>query len=79
MSSVKAEINDYQRRISMNTDKIFADTKGIAEELNHTDLSNLVLITRDYLEPYLRFVSENKDLYQVAFPMCIGDIILPIT
>ena len=51
----------------MNTDKIFADTKGIAEELNHTDLSNLVLITRDYLEPYLRFVSENKDLYRVAF------------
>ena len=45
----------------------FADTKGIAEELNHTDLSNLVLITRDYLEPYLRFVSENKDLYRVAF------------
>ena len=51
----------------MNTDKIFADTKGIAEELNHTDLSNLVLITRDYLEPYLRFVSENKDLYRAAF------------
>ena len=45
----------------------FADTKGIAEELDHTDLSNLVLITRDYLEPYLRFVSENKDLYRAAF------------
>ena len=45
----------------------FADTKGIAEELNHTDLSNLVLITRDYLYPYLRFINENKDLYRVAF------------
>ena len=27
----------------------------------------LVLITRDYLYPYLRFVSENKDLYRAAF------------
>ena len=45
----------------------FADAKGIAEELDHTDLSNLVLITRDYLYPYLRFVSENKDLYRAAF------------
>ena len=43
------------------------ETKGIAEKLHHTDLTNLVLITRDYLEPYLRFVSENKDLYRVAF------------
>ncbi len=45
----------------------FADAKGIEEELDHTDLSNLVLITRDYLYPYLRFVSENKDLYRAAF------------
>lgn len=45
----------------------FSDTKGISEKLHHTDLSNLVLITRDYLHPYLQFVSENKDLYRVAF------------
>lgn len=45
----------------------FADIQGIAEEVHHTDLSNLVLITQDYLYPYLRFVKENKDLYRTAF------------
>ena len=45
----------------------FANINGIAERLDHTDLSNLVLITRDYLYPYLRFVRENKDLYRAAF------------
>ena len=45
----------------------FADINGISEELYHTDLSNLVLVTQDYLYPYLRFVRENKDLYRAAF------------
>ncbi len=45
----------------------FTSINGIAEKLDHTDLSNLVLITQDYLYPYLRFVRENKDLYRVAF------------
>ena len=43
------------------------DTKGIADKISHTDLPDLVLITHDYLLPYLRFVSENKDLYRAAF------------
>lgn len=42
-------------------------TKGVAERLRHADLSELVLVTGDYLYPYLRFVSENKDLYRAAF------------
>lgn len=45
----------------------FANINGTAERLDHTDLSNLVLITQDYLYPYLRFVRENKDLYRAAF------------
>ena len=60
-------VNEAIETMNQRFMSYFADTKGIAEELNHTDLSNLVLITRDYLEPYLRFVSENKDLYRVAF------------
>ena len=55
-------VNETIEAVNQRFMSYFADTKGIAEELNHTDLSNLVLITRDYLEPYLRFVSENKDL-----------------
>lgn len=39
------------------------DTKGIAGRVDSADLSDLVLITRDYLHPYLRFVRENKDFY----------------
>ena len=60
-------VNEAMETMNQRFMSYFADTKGIAEELNHTDLSNLVLITRDYLEPYLRFVSENKDLYRAAF------------
>ena len=60
-------VNEAIETMNQRFMSYFADTKGIAEELNHTDLSNLVLITRNYLEPYLRFVSENKDLYRVAF------------
>ena len=60
-------VNEAVETMNQRFMSYFADTKGIAEELNLTDLSNLVLITQDYLEPYLRFVSENKDLYRVAF------------
>ena len=60
-------VNEAIETMNQRFMSYFADTKGIAEELNHTDLSNLVLITRDYIEPYLRFVNENKDLYRVAF------------
>ena len=60
-------VNETIEAVNQRFMSYFADTKGIAEELNHTDLSNLVLITRDYLYPYLRFINENKDLYRVAF------------
>lgn len=60
-------VNEAIETVNQRFMSYFADTKGIEEELNHTDLSNLVLITRDYLYPYLRFVSENKDLYRAAF------------
>lgn len=43
------------------------DTKGIAGKVDSADLSDLVLITRDYLHPYLRFVRENKDFYRAVF------------
>ena len=60
-------VNETIKNMDQRFVSYFADTKGIAEELNHTDLSNLVLITRDYLYPFLQFVSENKDLYRLAF------------
>ena len=61
-------VNEAIETVNQRFSSYFAeDIKGIVEKLNHTDLSNLVLITRDYLYPYLRFVSEHKDLYRAAF------------
>ena len=60
-------VNEAIETVNQRFMSYFADTKRVAEDLDHIDLSNLVLITRDYLEPYLRFVSENKDLYRAAF------------
>lgn len=45
----------------------FSSTEGVMEKLDSADLSDLVLITQDYLLPYLRFILENKDLYRAAF------------
>ena len=44
MSSAKAEINDYQRRISMNTDKIFAE--AIANEYAPKNASKVLALKK---------------------------------
>lgn len=36
-------------------------------ELNEMALKDLVLITRKYLLPYLRFIKDNKNVYRAAF------------
>lgn len=43
------------------------DEKEIWNKLNGNELKDLVLITEDYLQPYLRFVSDNKKVYRAAF------------
>lgn len=60
-------VNEAVERVDQKFSSYFAERKGIVEEIGHTDLSNLILVKRDYLYPYLRFVSEHKDLYRVAF------------
>ena len=65
-------IADLVEEVLDNVDRRFsacfpAESYGIAEKIGSADLSDLVLVTRDYLEPYLRFVSENKDIYRAAF------------
>lgn len=65
-------IADLVEEALENVDRRFsayfpAESYGIEEKIGSADLSDLVLITRDYLEPYLRFISENKDIYRVAF------------
>lgn len=60
-------VNEAVEMVNQRFSAYFAEKKGIAEEIGHTSLSNLILIKQDYLYPYLRFVSEHKDLYRVAF------------
>lgn len=60
-------VNETVEMVNQRFSACFAEKKGIAEEIGHTDLSNLILIKQGYLHPYLRFVSEHKDLYRVAF------------
>ena len=64
-------ITDLLDEAIENTDKrfmsYFSSTDVIMEKLDSADLSDLVLITQDYLLPYLRFILENKDLYRAAF------------
>lgn len=60
-------VNEAIETVNRRFMSYFADINGIEEKLDHTDLSNLVLVKQDYLYPYLRFVSENRDLYRAAF------------
>ena len=60
-------VNEAIETVNQRFMSYFADINGIEEKLDHTDLSNLVLVKQDYLYPYLRFVSENRDLYRAAF------------
>lgn len=43
------------------------EAQSVARRIESADLSELVLITQEYLYPYLKFVSENKDIYRAAF------------
>ncbi len=38
-----------------------------ADEISAKELQELVLITQNYLHPYLHFINENKNVYRAAF------------
>lgn len=43
------------------------DTKDVWDKINGIELKELILITQDYLKPYLQFISDNKKVYRAAF------------
>lgn len=43
------------------------DAGNFIEQINGKDLNDLVLITQDYLRPYLQFINDNKNVYRAAF------------
>lgn len=40
---------------------------SFADKISTADLKSLVLVTQDYLLPYLEFIRENKNVYRAAF------------
>ncbi len=43
-----------------------ADTKGITERFENSELDDLVFVTSEYLTPYLTFMKENKRIFKVS-------------
>ena len=43
------------------------NSNSIFEKIQGNDLKELVLITKDYLYPYLQFIKDNKNVYRASF------------
>ena len=41
--------------------------KDIIEKISDKNLNELILVTQDYLRPYLQFIYDNKNVYRAAF------------
>ena len=46
--------------------------RDVLSEMNGADLKELVLVSRAYLLPYLRFIRDNKRVYRAAFRNLAG-------
>ena len=43
------------------------EEEAVLGDLAHRELDDLVLVTQEYLLPYLRFIQDNKKVYRAAF------------
>ena len=43
------------------------EEEAVLGDLEHRELDDLVLVTQEYLLPYLRFIQDNKKVYRAAF------------
>lgn len=60
-------VNETVKTVNERFLLCFKDSDKFEGEIQDTNLDNLILIKKDNLLPYLRFVCENKDVYRVAF------------
>lgn len=61
-------VNEAMERADKRFLSYFAqDSKAILDKINDIELKDLVLVTEDYLNPYLRFISDSKKIYRAAF------------
>lgn len=65
-------INDLVNEAMENVNKRFLtyftlNEEDFARKINSQKLDDLILITQDYLRPYLQFIRENKKVYRASF------------
>lgn len=61
-------VNEAMENVDTRFLSYFAhDAQDIWDKINGDELKDLVLVTRDYLKPYLQFISDNKKVYRAAF------------
>lgn len=61
-------VNEAMESVDTRFLSYFAqDTKDIWDKINGNELNELILITQDYLKPYLRFISDNRNVYRASF------------
>lgn len=65
-------MNDLVSEAMENVNKRFLtyftlNGEDFARKINSQKLDNLILITQDYLSPYLQFISENRKVYRASF------------
>lgn len=61
-------VNETMKNINQRFLSYFTQQKdGFIDKISSDDLKELVLITEDYLQPYLQFICDNKKIYRAAF------------
>ncbi len=65
-------MNDLVSEAMENVNKRFLsyftlNGADFARKINSQKLDDLILITQDYLRPYLQFISENRKVYRASF------------
>lgn len=66
--SIADLVTEAMERVDTRFLSYFAqDANTIWDKVNNDELKDLVLITEDYLNPYLQFIRDNQKLYRAAF------------
>lgn len=60
-------VNEAAETVNKRFMSYFRQNNAFVDEISNKELQELVLITPDYLHPYLHFISENKNVYRAAF------------
>ncbi len=61
-------VNEAMENVNKRFSACFTQSEvDFADKINSKKLEDLVFISRDYLIPYLKFISENKRVYRASF------------